>query len=287
MGTGTPETSRYRAQLFGPFQVLRDDLALGPAGAPGLTAARTLLKWFLLHPGTPWSPAELTELGSSGSTPPPRLHRTLHYLRDYLEPERGRRDSTFIRRQPGGYVFDPADRWEVDVWQVHAMVGAAGQARDRGDPEQAIEILEEIKRLDARTFLPGDLYDPTFADIRTALEATGQKAQRLLLGLYVDTGRLSLALAHGLEMREADPYDEQAARAVALAHARGGNKVAGLRVLIEFSERLEAELGVSPTPELVDLLNHLRRCATQPVRPPAPVSDRVRRTPRGRGRGSG
>lgn len=260
MGSDAPsEGGRYRAQLFGPFRILRNNQPLGSAGAPGLTAARTLLKWFLLHPGAPWSSAQLTALGAVGGSPAPRLHRTLHYLRDYLEPDRGRRDSSFIRRQPGGYLFDPAGRWAVDVWEVRALVEAADQAQDRGDAEGAITVLKELKRLGGQTFLPEDLYDPTFAEVRTALEATDQEAQRRLLRLYLDTDRLSLALAHGLELQGADPYDEQIVRGVALAHARGGNRLAGLRVLIAFRERLAAELGVAPAAELLALEARLRQ----------------------------
>lgn len=262
MDTRPHQTSRFRAQLFGPFQIYRDGMPLGARGAPCLSAARTLLKWFLLHPGRSWSASELAA-ACSPSTGPPRLHRTLHALRDYLESQRGRGGSSFIRRQCGGYAFHPSGRWEVDVWQADASVAAATRARDRGDPELAIGILEDLKQVNARTFLPEDLYDPTFADVRRDVDATGLHADRLLLGLYVEAGHLSRALAHGLEMFQAAPYDEYAVHALAQAHLRGGNRIAGLRLLIDFSERLQAELGVSPAPELVELQDLLRRCPTQ------------------------
>lgn len=255
----------YSAQMFGPFTVLRDGQPIGSSKpAPSLTAARTLLKWFLIHPRVQFSTDELAEvIGPGKPNPKNRLNRTLHALRDYLEPDRGDRASAFIHSTGGGYLFDPGDCWEVDFWQARSLIAAARQSRRAGDVESAIRDLEVVAQLDARVFLPEDIYSEAFAGTRAAQESACHKAKVSLLRLYLSTHMLPQALASGLAILDHDPYDEAAVMAVAVAHAMGGDSFGGIQMLLEFRERLREDLGISPSSDVQRLVNHLR--SGQPI----------------------
>ncbi|MGY4719586.1 BTAD domain-containing putative transcriptional regulator [Naumannella cuiyingiana] len=263
---GVSDDRSYSARLFGPFTVLRGDRPLGTAGAaPGLTAARTLLKWFLIHPGVRFSPEELAEVIAPGrSNPRNRLNRTLHYLRDYLEPDREGRPSTFIHNTDSGYRFDPAERWQVDYWQARLLIIKARQTRSRGDVDNAIHQLETLAQMDAMVFLPEDIYDDAFAETRAAHESACHEARLTLLNLYLTTQRLPQALAGGLALLDQDPYDESAAEAVAVAHALGGNRIAAIQSLLEFRARLTDDMRIRPSDDLLRLEHQLRSGA--PIR---------------------
>lgn len=261
----------YTARMFGPFTVLRDGETIGSGGsAPSLTAARTLLKWFLIHPQVSFSSDELADVIAPGkSNPRNRLNRTLHALRDYLEPDRGDRSSVFIKKTGAGYVFDPGGSWEVDFWQARRLISAARQARQAGDIEAAIRDLETVAQLDARVFLPEDIYTEAFADTRAAQERACRDARVSLLRLYLSSDMLPQALASALAMLDQDPYDEAAVMTVAVAHAMGGDRFAGIQILLEFRDRLNEDLGISPSSDVHRLVDHLR--SGDPIRvSPAP-----------------
>lgn len=256
--TNLPEFS-YRAHLFGPFTVLHRDDFLGTGAAPGLAAARTLLKWFLIHPGVRFSVIELADVIAPGAiNPRSRLNRTLHYLRDYLEPHRVDRSSRFIHGAGCGYLFEPASAWSVDYWWAKSLINTASRSREAGDLDDAIGDLEKLARLEDKVFLPEEIYDDTFAETRAAQESACKEANRTLLELYLSTRRLPQALAGGLAMLDQDPYAEEAANAVAVAHARGGDRIAAVQSLMEFRTRLGQDLQIRPSGDLRQLEEELR-----------------------------
>lgn len=249
----------YQAHLFGPFTVLHRGEPLSTGAAPGLAAARTLLKWFLIHPEVRFSVSELADVVSSDtSNPRNRLNRTLHYLRDYLEPNRVDRSSSYIRSAGCGYLFEPGGDWWVDHWWARSLINKAVASRAAGDLDAAIGHLEGLAHLEGKVFLPEEIYDDTFAEARTAQETACKEAGRTLLELYLSTSRLPQALAGGLAMLDQDPYAEEAASTVALAHARGGDRMGAVQSLMEFRIRLGQDLQTRPSDDLLQLEEELR-----------------------------
>lgn len=217
------------------------------------------MKWFLLYPEVHFTVSELVDVLAPGtSNPRSRLNRTLHHLRDYLEPDRGGRSSTFVQSTPTGYRFEPDGMWEVDYWEAKTFVCSASRATRLGDFEVAIRHLEQLTQLDSKVFLPEEIYDDAFGEIRSRQESACQEARTALLELYLSAERLPQALAEGLVMLERDPYNEAAATAVALAHAKGGDRIAAIQSLMEFRTGLQDELQIEPSEDLEKLEQRLR-----------------------------
>src|ERR1051326_4215592 len=89
-GPAPAPLGHFQAWLFGPFRVIRGGVEI-PDATWGRKGARTLLKWFLVSPGRPFTGAELGEIlwpGRPGSDTAKNLHVTLHHLRHVLEPDR-------------------------------------------------------------------------------------------------------------------------------------------------------------------------------------------------------
>lgn len=252
--------TRYSAYFFGAFHVLRDDSPLG-SGSPGLATARTVLKWFLLHPNIRFEASELADLlcdDSANPTARSRLNRAIHYLRRYLEPTSRAHPSRFIRRINKTYIFDPDGSWQVDLWDLDAAIETAHAASMRGDLETELAILESLAHHGEMTFMPADLYNDTFAEVRAAYEGICHSAQERILKLYIDSGRLAQALQTGLEILDREPYDECAAWAVAMAHAAGGDRISALRALRTFRHRLQHEMAARPGIGLIELEERLQ-----------------------------
>ncbi|MGY2063869.1 AfsR/SARP family transcriptional regulator, partial [Nocardia gipuzkoensis] len=166
--------------LFGPFRLSRDGDPLDEVAGLGRASARTLLKWFLLHPGVRIGSRELCELlwpGRGGNVN--RLHVTLHHLRHLLEPNlAARHPSTFLRSDGKGlYWFDFADRWWTDVIEVDRLYAAGKAAEADGDSENAIDAYEALLAYHHRTFLPENLFDAAFDSARAAHEVLHRDAQ--------------------------------------------------------------------------------------------------------------
>jgi DNA-binding SARP family transcriptional activator len=255
--------SRYEARLFGPFRVLRDGVPIGGSAGLGRASARTLLKWFLLTPGTSMTRVELARLlwpDLDLEVGQRRVYSTLHYLRRFLEPElSARQPSSFIRSDDGRYRFDPAGRWFSDVASIGQLLAEARSARRGGDTEGAIRALEGVVDCYRQTFLPEDVYDDRFADARASFDVANEDAQSLLLELYLAGGLDDKALGCGLALLERDPYSEVAVTAIAQVYLRQGNPAAASQQLDLFRRHLSRDLGTQPGPQVCRLERHLPR----------------------------
>lgn len=254
---------RYEARLFGPFRVLRDEVPVGGPAGLGRASARTLLKWFLLNPGTSMTRVELARLlwpDLDLEVGQRRIYSTLHYLRRFLEPELcARQPSSFIRSVDGRYWFDPARRWFTDVASIGQLVAEARSARNSGDTEGAIRALEGVLDCYRQTFLPEDVYDDRFANARASFDVTHDDAQRLLLELYLASELDDKALGCGLALLERDPYSEVAVAAIARVYLRQGNPAAASQQLDHYRSHLARDLGAQPGPQVCRLEHHLPR----------------------------
>jgi len=95
----------FQAWLFGPFRLERDGVEIAD-GTWSRKTALTLLKWFLVSPGHPFTGAELCAVlwaNRPETDMAKNLHVTLHFLRHVLEPDSpGRCPSSFIRTDDTG-----------------------------------------------------------------------------------------------------------------------------------------------------------------------------------------
>ncbi|WP_017542018.1 AfsR/SARP family transcriptional regulator [Nocardiopsis halophila] len=254
--------AQYEARFFGAFTVLRDGRPLeGPAWRR--ESVRTLLKWFLLHPGRRWRAAELCEVlwpGENGDRCPNRLHVTLHHLRRLLEPELPcRRPSSFIRSDRGGcYRFDTADRWRTDVAETRRLLRSADAARAADDAAAEIVACRELTAYYERTFLPEDLFTDAFAPVRTAYEREYQDVLSRLLRASLDAGDDFAAASCAATILDIDPYCEEAIAASVQVSLRQGHVLGAMEQLDDFLGTLQRELGTRPPHRLSRIRQRLR-----------------------------
>ncbi len=249
---------RYEAQFFGPFRVWRDGVPLAELNG-GRASARTLLKWFLLHPGQSVEAAQLAALlwpREKSINCTKKLYVTLHALRRALEPElTGRQPSRFISVDQGShYRFDLCGLWRTDVGDIEKLWTMA----ERDDTAAEIRAYERLLDHYRQGFLPEDVYGDTFALHRSFQERGHDEALRHLLRLYRSAGLNYEALTTAMEILDRDSYAEDAITALVEVHLDQGNSTVALSRLDSFITTAEEELGVEPSSELLRLHERIR-----------------------------
>lgn len=246
--------TRYRAHLFGPFCILRDDQ---PLGEPiwRRNKAKTLLKWFLLNPGKLFSVDQLSRLCWSGieqAAAVKNLHVTIHYLRHLLEPDLGPgQKSTFIcRNKHNFYWFELDERWWIDIFDVEQLSTSARDAECRGDFATAITYYRKLISYHALGFLPEEVYEDSFSPYRRQYDyAYGQILEKVLQ-LCAQTNSLDDMLTYGFQALSLDPYCETAIKAIVNVYLRRGNAAGAIHMLDTFRDFLKRELGIAASEEL-------------------------------------
>ncbi|MFI6044695.1 BTAD domain-containing putative transcriptional regulator [Nocardia sp. NPDC051321] len=259
---GSGVRSEYRAWLFGPFRVTRDDEPLGEPTWPR-ASARKLLKWLLLNPGESSGGTDLCDLlwpGRRSKDCTNRLHVTLHCLRQILEPDLARQQaSTFIRTdRHGRYWFEPAGCWWLDVLETERLWQAARSARRNRDRAAAIVLYQQVISYYEQTFLPEDIYDDAFDPFRTSHGRRYDAVLRELLDLYLHEGLNYEVISCASALLENDPYSELAMRAIAEVNLREGNVTRASTELDRFVWTIEHDLGTAPGKDLLELRRRIR-----------------------------
>lgn len=254
---------RYEAQLFGPFQVWRGGVALAELNG-GRASVRTLLKWFLLHPGQKLHASQLMTLlwpQEKGADCTQKLYVTLHALRRALEPGLlSRQPSSFIAvDRDSHYSFDLGDLWQSDVGDIDKLWTMAQAAATRDDTAAEIRAYEGLLDHYRQGFLPEDVYEDAFALHRATHDRGHDKALRHLLRLYRRAGLNYEALTAAMEILDRDPYAEDAITAVVEGHLDQGNSTVALSQLESFITTAKEELGAEPSRELLLLQEKIKK----------------------------
>jgi DNA-binding SARP family transcriptional activator/tRNA A-37 threonylcarbamoyl transferase component Bud32/DNA-binding beta-propeller fold protein YncE len=177
-----------------------------------------------------------------------RLRTYLSRLRQSL-PESAR---DWIETEAGGYRFDaPPDA--VEHLRFGRLRAEARDARDRGDPLRARQLLDEAIALwRGDPFRELEDLDWARADVEQLqldrLEALEERWEaELALGRHTQiTGELGAFV-------QDQPLRERAVRQYALALHRSGRTAEGLRIIDSFRNELADQSGLDPSPALVEL----------------------------------
>ncbi|MFI7439381.1 BTAD domain-containing putative transcriptional regulator [Nonomuraea indica] len=262
-------------RLFGPLEV-----AAGGRGALdlGTRKQRALVAMLALEPGRVVSLDRL--IGQLWADEPPAgATRTLQAyiapLRRALEPERLPRTppKVLLTREPG-YLLDIASG-QVDLWRFTAWAEEGRAALARGAHDRAVEVLELALGLWRGEPL-GE-----FADHEFARPVIAQLAETRVASLENSfDARLARAeaasLVPGLEaLVEDEPYRERAWSLLVLALYRAGRQADALAALRRVRTRLDADLGLTPGPELRKLEEAVFGQSPGLLLPPAPEQVRV------------
>lgn len=223
--------------------------------------ARELLFFLLTHGPAPkeriglalWPDADAAHVRS-------QLHPALHACRQALG------DAEWIVFERGRYRFNRERAHSYDVAAFEAALAQSRQALERSpdEPEarqRAITLLENAMRLYQGDFLAsehGAAAGEWMATYRAALRQRWLDALALLAGLLVASGEHGRAAAIYRRLIAADPYQEQAHRALMLLLAHQGERAQALRHFESLTRMLRDELATAPAPETAALAEALR-----------------------------
>lgn len=260
--TFSPEI-RYKAYLFGPFHVTRDDQLLGEPNWRR-NKAKTLLKWFFLNPGKFFSVDQLNKVcwpSIEQGTAAKNLHVTIHYLRHLLEPDlaSGQR-STFIRRNKDNfYWFDLDASWWIDTLYIEQLSRSAKEAETCGDCATAIVYYQKLTNYYNLGFLPEEVYEDAFSPYRRQHDYAYTQMLEKVMQLCTQVNRFDDVLTYGLQALSLDPYCEAAVKAIANVYLQGGNVASAIHLLDSFQELLKQELRATPSEEIRALRESMLR----------------------------
>ncbi len=247
----------YKAYFFGSFRVMCDGQDLGTP-TWRRNKARTLLKWFLLNPGSLFSVEQLNKLfwphvGEKVATS--NLHVTMHYLRHILEPELAPGNaSIFIRRNRHNYYwFDLNDAWWTDVSEVRQLSTLAREAESRGEIARSAALYSQVVGYYSQGFLPEDIYDDIFSPHRRQFDFAYIQILEHLLHLHTQAGQPDEAHTCALRILSADPYNETAMAVIVQLSLLQGNTISALRQIDDFGQALKQDLGIEPGREMLAL----------------------------------
>lgn len=253
----------YKAYLFGPFRVMRNDQLLGEPNWRR-NKAKTLLKWFLLNPGKFFSADQLSKLwwpSIEQVMASKNLHITIHYLRHLLEPElESGQKSTFIRRNTRNfYWFELNENWWVDAIEVEQLTTSAKDAESRGNFAMAITHYQRIIDYYNLGFLPEEVYEDPFSPYRRYYDRAYAQIFEKLMQLCTQENRFDDVLTYGLQALSFDPYSEVAVKAIVNVYLERGNVTGAIHMLDTFQNLLKQELRLAPSKEISVLRKNILR----------------------------
>src|SRR4051794_11860420 len=241
-------------QILGPLEV-RDER--GPISVVG-AKPRGVLAMLLLHANAPVS-AERLAMALWGEEAPARAVKTVQVHISRLRKALG--DTDAIETSPAGYRLRVRPG-ELDLERFEQLAGEGRRALADGDPDRAAEVLRAALAL---------WRGPALADLAAEPFAQGEIARLEEQRLATVEARVEADLARGLEaelageLRQlvaAHPARERLAEQLMLALYRCGRQTEALDAYREARERLVAELGVDPGPDLrrlhAAILRHAR-----------------------------
>lgn len=176
----------------------------------------------------------------------------VHALRDYLEPERAKRQpSAFIAFRGGGYAFNH-DAVQIDADEFDREAKAGLLASRRKDPH-AEQRLTAALALNIGDFLADYPYVEWAHTERDRLHVLAIDALRALLEIRRARGEAGSTLAIQTRLADMDPLDESVHRELIAHHLRNNQPSEALRRYRALGERMHQELGRAPTFSISEL----------------------------------
>jgi DNA-binding SARP family transcriptional activator len=251
----------YKACLFGPFHVMRDDQLLGEP-VWRRNKARTLLKWFLLNPGTFFSVDQLNKVcwpDIEQTVASKNLHVTIHYLRRLLEPdlESGQKSAFIRRNRHNFYWFHLDECWWVDVLDIEQLSMGAKEADLCGNFAVAIPSYQKLADYYNLGFLPEEVYEDVFSPYRRQYDCAYAQILERLMQLCTQIKMFDDVLIYGRQALAVDPYCEAAVKAIANVYLEQENLAGAIHVLDTFRDFLWQELAIAPSRDFLALRENI------------------------------
>lgn len=255
------QRARFRVYFFGLFRLLYNNQALEQP-VWRRNKAKSLLKWFLLHPGALCSADQLVTLfwpDISPETAYSNLHVTIHYLRRLLEPSLapGQRSSFVHRHVNNFYQFMLDETWWVDVLEVQELVETGRELDQNGDFSGAAFYYRKVVGYCEKGFLPEDIYEDPFQQDRRHYECLFLQILLRLIEISQQHNVLHEVLDYAYQALYIDPYYEPAVKAIAHVYMEQGNTSVAMRTIDEFQRFLDDEMGIEPGKDILALRDQI------------------------------
>ncbi|MFF5075622.1 BTAD domain-containing putative transcriptional regulator [Actinoplanes sp. NPDC000266] len=256
-------------QVLGPLRLWRDDIELD-GGPP---QQRCLLALLLIRAGRPVSLNDLVR-EIWGSDPPASatnvIHKYVGVLRRLLEPGLPRRSAgSYLLRHGTGYRFAlPDEALDLTMFRRLAMSARAGAAEGRASEalDGYVRALRHFRGPAGDALAESATAAAAFANVNAEFfEAVIAAAE-----LAVRAGRAGDVLVPLRMAAEMDPLNEPVHAGLIATLAAAGHQAEALARYGAIRDRLTAELGINPGPELAEAhLQILARTAGTSTQEPA------------------
>ena len=256
-----PNNYNYKAYFFGSFRLLRE----GPTVEKVIwrrNKAKSILKWFLLHPRRPFSSNQLIDLfwqDSPQQLALRSLYVTLHDLRHMIEPGlSSHQQSRYLRRDKNNvYWLELDESWRADIYEVDNWHLMAKRLEREGQLHQATTFYHKIINTCVSGFLPEDQYENAFARFHQHYDTVYISALEHLTHIYIQTCMYDEALLTAHKALHIDPYSETAMCAIVNAYSNMGNVMKAVNRLNEYQRFLEEEALIRPSEQFLLLKQQL------------------------------
>jgi predicted ATPase/DNA-binding SARP family transcriptional activator len=180
------------------------------------------------------------------------LHRTLHHVRQALEPDRPREaPSAYLHLDGPAVALRAPDTLWVDAVAFEAAAAAAQRTRDPAAWEQALALY-------TGELLPDDRYEDWAAPRRETLSQLHLRLLRGLAAIREAAGDVAGAVDTLERVLVASPADEAAHVALMRLYAAAGSRAQALRQYERLREALRQELDTTPDPATDALYERIR-----------------------------
>ena len=240
-------------RLLGDIRIVSDEFTVTEADLPG-PIGRHLLTRLVIDP-FPISRAQLIDDIWGGKAPrsvDSVLNATLSRLRSALnELELDGRE--LISSSSGSVNFNRPTGTVVDVELAHHHIDFALRDLRAGDHREAARRASIAYAISRRPLLIG--IEREWLDVeRDRMHHVERRSLELLADISFSTRDFDIAAQLGRELVRIAPYDERAHRNLINALRASGNPSGATKVERDFTERLNADLGVAPSPAFFDPL---------------------------------
>ncbi len=182
-----------------------------------------------------------------------RVRYFVHKLRDALEPERARGESSFVVGGPRGYALH-GSRVRLDVDAFEQRIAAGMSAFARGDGAAATDLLSRGLALYRGELLADAPYAVWALAERDRLRDMAVRSLRVLFQQLYQAGDLAGADRHLRRLIEFEPYDVNLQQRYVEVSLRLGRRGEAQRRYAELRERMLHEFGEELDFDLNDLL---------------------------------
>lgn len=249
-GTATgPDAGWYEFRLLGPFTVLCGGVRL-PEVRIGSRKARTLLKRLLIAGDRVVGVDALTEAVWSRQSPeqPERHIATLvSRLRAALGPE-------VVVREGDGYRFGGGPAYLVDLAEAKRLAAEAETRLAAGEPGLARPAAARARQLLERgELLADEPYAEWAAPARTEATSLVRRVRRSAWAAALVLRDPDVAVREAEAALAAEPFHEEACRALMRAHRDRGSPGLALAAYERLRAALADELGVDPSEQTREL----------------------------------